>query len=368
MLKFVLITFTLLHGVIHLLGVAKAFDISPFNQMTKEISKVGGLLWLGATVLFIYAVVAWLIKQDTWWIILGCAVFLSQGLIISAWVDAKWGTVINVFLLLIAVTNWGQWRFYGQYLQDVRLAMATVQPEVSIIREADLERLPTPVQNYLRYSQVVGKPQPQSLRIVFNGHMRGRAQDWFPFQSEQYNFFDDPTRLFFMRGKMFGLSVPGYHRYRDEQASMDIRLFGLIPVARHQGPHLFAAETVTFFNDLVLMAPGRLLDERIRWDNLNATSVRAYFTHRDLTVSATLHFNVDGSLANFIADERMSVDDGQKYAWSTPLKKYQDFGPIRLFSVGEAIWHYPAGEFVYGKFNTQSVEYNQSWLENGADQ
>jgi len=27
---------------------------------------------------------------------------------------------------------------------------------------------------------------------------------------------------------------------------------------------------------------------------------------------------------------------------------------------GEAIWHYPDGKFIYGKFNLQQVEYNVS--------
>jgi hypothetical protein len=62
---------------------------------------------------------------------------------------------------------------------------------------------------------------------------------FFPFITEQNNFYDQPTRLFFMKGKLFGLTVPGYHRYQDKSATMNVRLFGLFPVVRVAGAEAF---------------------------------------------------------------------------------------------------------------------------------
>jgi hypothetical protein len=64
-----------------------------------------------------------------------------------------------------------------------------------------------------------------NLRISFEGEMRGREIDWFPFTSIQYNFFNDPARLFFIRGKMYGLNGPVTMIIK-MAGRMNIKLFG----------------------------------------------------------------------------------------------------------------------------------------------
>ena len=100
--------------------------------------------------------------------------------------------------------------------------------------------------------------------------MREKGKDWFKATSVQYNFFDEPTRLFFMKGKMFGMTVPGYHRYVEANATMDIRLFGLFPIVKQSGDIMNKAETVTLFNDMCLMVPATLIDKRIQWEPIDS--------------------------------------------------------------------------------------------------
>jgi hypothetical protein len=44
--------------------------------------------------------------------------------------------------------------------------------------------------------------------------------------------------------------------------------------------------------------------------------------------------------------------------FSTPVRDCRTFGPIRIASFGEARWEVPEGEFTYGEFHVQDVEYN----------
>src|SRR6185312_851759 len=44
--------------------------------------------------------------------------------------------------------------------------------------------------------------------------------------------------------------------------------------------------------------------------------------------------------------------------FSTPVRDYRDFGPVRLMSFGEARWLLPEGEFTYGEFNLVEITYN----------
>ncbi|MBK6936818.1 MAG: hypothetical protein IPH18_07930 [Chitinophagaceae bacterium] len=46
MLRFLFLFLAVVHGLIHLLGFVKAFNISPVQQLTAAIPKVNGVLWL----------------------------------------------------------------------------------------------------------------------------------------------------------------------------------------------------------------------------------------------------------------------------------------------------------------------------------
>ncbi len=83
--------------------------------------------------------------------------------------------------------------------------------------------------------------------------MREKGKPWFPFTSEQHNFFEHPSRLFFMKARFKGLPTYGYHTYRATTAGMLIKLAGWIPVVDLKDPLLFPTETVTFLNDLACL-------------------------------------------------------------------------------------------------------------------
>ena len=65
-------------------------------------------------------------------------------------------------------------------------------------------------------------------------------------------------------------------------------------------------------------------------------------------------------IINFISNDRIQVSDMKQYPFSTPVYGYKNINGINVMSGGEAIWHYPDGEFAYGKFNLKTIEYNIS--------
>jgi hypothetical protein len=90
---------------------------------------------------------------------------------------------------------------------------------------------------------------------------------------------------------------------------------------------------------------------------------KAVFTNGTNKISATLYFNHEGQLVNFISDDRYAVSDMKQYRFSTPVKEYTSLNGINIFKSGEAVWHYPDGEFVYGRFVLKSIEYNVAQFE-----
>ena len=145
------------------------------------------------------------------------------------------------------------------------------------------------------------------------------------------------------------------------RATMDIRLFGLIPVLRAAGPEMDRAESVTLLNDMAVLAPPTLLDSAVTWRQLSLDSVAATFRHAGQTVNATLVFGASGRLLDFVSDDRPAASpDGRSFTamrWSTPVREYIAFGPHELASRGVARWHAPGGAYDYAELEMLDVEW-----------
>jgi len=352
----------LIHGCIHLMGFAKAFGYGGVQALTKNIPKWLGSLWLLAAVLFITAAVLVLIKKETWWMVVAAAVVISQVLIFTAWNDAKFGTLINLLLLFTALVGFGTRQFKSRYNKDVTSYLKySGQFLPALLTEADMQDLPDPVKRYLRYTHAVGQPKVKYFKLNFTGKIRKQGGSWMPFTSEQYNFTEPSTRLFFMNATMKLLPVAGYHCYKNGKAFMDIRLLSLFKVQYQQGNEMDSAETVTFFNDMCCMAPATLIDKRITWLETDGNTVKAQFTANGITIAASLYFNDEGQLVNFISDDRYAQQaDGtlKKTRWSTPLKEYREINGYRLASYAQTVYAYPGGDFCYGIFELDHIACN----------
>jgi hypothetical protein len=353
----------LIHGCIHCMGFSKAFGYSNFTAITKTISRAAGAVWLLVFFIFMAAVILLVLKKQLWWLPALTGAVVSQILIITVWQDAKYGTITNILILAMALAAFGEARFFARYKKDVTAYVKNSGMfHPGILTEEDITALPGPVKKYLRYTHAVGQSKIKNFQLTFSGNIRKKGQkDWMPFTSEQYNFTEAATRLFYMNARMMQLPVTGYHCYKNGTAFMDIRLLSLFTVQYQQGNEMNIAETVTFFNDMCCMAPATLIDSRIKWLSTEGNTVQASFTINAVTINAVLIFNDEGQLVNFISDNRYAqMTDGsmQRLQWSTPLKDYKEINGYRLASHAETVYQYPDGAFVYGSFNLTSIHCN----------
>ena len=357
----------LTHGLIHFMGVAKAFGLAEMPQLTEAISPRAGAGWLLAGVAFIVASVLLVAAPRIWWVSGLVAVALSQAVIFSAWSDARFGTLVNLLVLLLALyglASQGPWSLRAEYDAAVRERLSEVAPPASVLTEDDLASLPEPVRRYVRRAGAVGRVRPTHFRARWTGRIRGTPDEpWMSFTAEQYNFVDDPARFFMMDARRSGLPVDVLHVFRDGAASMRVRLLSLIPMVRSSGPDLTRAETVTLLNDLSILAPGALTDPSIRWEAIDDRSASANYTVGSNTVRAVLSFDQEGDLVDFVSDDRFATSaDGSELVrqrWSTPLSDYRSFGPLRAAGRGEGWWHpEDGGDFSYIELALVDLEVN----------
>lgn len=362
MMRILFILLLLFHGLLHLMGVVKGMGWAEIKALTTPIAAWQGILWLLAALLLMGAAIALLTHNPLWWIPALLGIVVSQTLILSAWGDAKWGTVPNLIIAFPVVLAIFTAQFKAQYQLQVETGLHRIAalPEVAI-RDGDLAHLPAPVQAYLRYAGVVGTPRVYHVFGAFEAQMRSKGEHWFTLSTEQHNFFDEPARLFWLSGKRKGLPVVGYHGYYDTTSFMVVKLGGLIPVVDQQHAALFKAETVTLLNDMCIFAPAALIDQqRLQWEAIDDQTCTVFFTNQGVTVAAKLHFNARNQLVNFVSHDRYDLSSGKpvEAIFSTPLKDYRELNGRQVAHYGEAMYTYADGEaFVYGRFTLRDLSY-----------
>ena len=283
------------HGLIHFLGATKSLNWGIVSGLKKPIGTAMGVVWFVAAVLMVATGALLAASVRRWWIVGAVAVVASQVAIVMSWSDAKVGTAANVLVLAAVVHGAaadGPTSFDAEYERRVSVALAPVGDD-SVITEQDLVSLPESVAAYVRQSGAIGQPRVANFRATISGRIRANPTNpWMTFTGEQVNSFGpNPSRSFHMDATMAGLPVDVLHVYADAKAAMKVKLFALFPMVNATGPKMDRAETVTVFNDLVVLAPGAIVGAPIAWTCIDNRHVSGTYTNGTHTVAGELTFN-----------------------------------------------------------------------------
>jgi hypothetical protein len=233
-MKYFISFLIIIHGLIHIAGFVKAFDLIRINELKENISRPAGVLWLLSAILLIISAVLYFMDKNYWWILAAPAVLLSQILIILAWRDAKFGTIANLIILIPLIVSLAASlpsSYKNIFKAEAEKGLERFK-KPGILTEEDIKDLPAPVRKYIISSGAVGKEKVQNFRAVFKGGIKlDPGSDFLDFSSVQYNFFDEPERLFFIRSEKFGIPFEGLHVYKGPDATMRIELASLFQIA-----------------------------------------------------------------------------------------------------------------------------------------
>jgi hypothetical protein len=343
------------HALIHLLGAAKGFGWAEVSALRHPVGPTAAAVWLGAALLLLATAAMVAARAPTWWwAVAALAALVSQAAIVTTWSDARAGTAANVVVLLVAAYGFvslGPPSLTAEWEHRTQAALAAG----TLVTQADLAGLPEPVARYLRRSGAVGLPRVGNVYAEVHGRIRsGPDQPWMRFTGRQLNTYGVvPQRFFHLDATMHGLPVSVLHVFDDRGATMRGRLLSVIPVVDAAGPEMDRSETVTIFNDLVVLAPAALVDAPVQWTQLGPSRVRARYTRAGQSITAELVFGPTGDLVDFVSDDRSRASaDGSTFTrlpWSTPLTRYADVRGRRLAVAGTATWDAaaPEGRFAY---------------------
>lgn len=228
--------------------------------------------------------------------------------------------------------------------------------ESTLITEADIAQYPSSVQRYLHFMGVVGRPRDWSFRWAWSGRFRmDPKKDWVGCDAWQYNTRLKLARIFNMQLPVNGLPVSVRDTYSAGEARMSGKLLDLISVVDEKGEKIAIGELVTYLNDALMVAPSMLLGPESTWTAVDENTFDVSLTDCGRTVKARVFLDAQGALKDFSTTDRFGQDpDDPTHAfvrteWTTPIDGWQEYQGRKFPTRGQAIWHFPKGDFAYAE-------------------
>ena len=257
----------------------------------------------------------------------------------------------NIFLIAVANLSKEIAKVFTQY-QD--------QKQV-IVTEEMLQKLPDPVKRYLIYAGVVGKPIVQTVRLKQVGKIRkDAAQPWMNFDSKQYYSVNPPCFVWIAYMKFFGLPLVRVRDfYMEGRGSILVKALSLITIGNSQGQEMDQGAMMRYLNEMMWF-PSAFLGKNISFEPIDINSARVTMKNMGKSITATMYFNDEGKLTNFIAPRYRDMGNNKfdLENWSTPIKEYGEFEGMKLPKRGAGVWNLKEGDLEYIDVTVTDLEYD----------
>lgn len=269
--------------------------------------------------------------------------------------------LVLILLLVVIISRIANDQFNRKVDQGVAAFNSSVENKHEVIRQTDLERLPRPVQNWLQYSQVVGKERIVAARTKHDVTMRLKEnQPWLKAQAEQYFRTDEPGFIWAVDINMAPLvHLVGKDQYIDGRGNMLIKLLSLITVANGSGKEIDQGTLLRYLSEIMLV-PTAALSDTIQWEEIDSNSAKATMSYKGVTASGVFTFNEKGEILNFVAQRYGDFDGGYRMeTWCAEITEYKEFNGFKVASKGDIIWKLITGDYHWYHFEVKEIEYNQ---------
>jgi len=230
-----------------------------------------------------------------------------------------------------------------------------------IVTEDMLQKLPDPVKRYLVYTGVVGKPIVQTVRLKQAGKIRkDTKQPWMNFEAKEYYSVSQPGFVWVAYMIFFGLPLIRVRDYYLEgKGNILVKVYSLFTVANSAGKEMDQGAMMRYLNEMMWF-PSAFLGKNVSFESIDANSARVTLTDMDKSVTATMYFDDEGKLTNFIAPRYRDIgnDKFELENWSTPIREYGEFEGLKLPLKGAGVWNLKEGDLEYIDVTVTDLMYN----------
>lgn len=368
MIRIVVSILLVVHAIIHLMGflsewnfaIAQNFSIEPSPVLSDIGGKAIGLLWILCAIGFFSSFVLFLFRRR-WWLVGAVSLIISQSLIILYWEDAKYGTLVNVIILIATVLSYHQEKFNHLVKNEIKDLMntQTTESQATITLES-LTQLPPVVQKWLVRSNIIGKEKIRTIHLKQRGLLRSKPEGkWMPLEAEQHIVTNPPG--FIWKAKIdagYFLTINGRDKLEHGKGHMLIKAANTITVADSAGKEIDQGAMMRYLAE-IMWFPTASLNKNIRWQYVNDTSARAVLLDGDKSISGLFLFDQNGDVVGFEGKRYGDFNDLYSLeTWAIDVKGYQDFHGIRIANKSEVTWRLKTGDFNWLKIEVTDIDFN----------
>ena len=363
-MNWVLIVILFLHGAIHSFGFFKGFGIFEFENITKDVSKLYGLIWLFASLTFIGSAILLLVNINNWWLLCLASIIVSQFLIFNYWNDTKFATTINVILLVVVFISYTTQSFKNMVSDEINtLYTEQVNSAQDWSNEERYSNLPEPIKKWLERSGADKANNIESVYLEQNIEMKlsPEQKDWTLAEAQQHFTTNPPAFIWSVDLTMYGLAnVVGRDKFYNGEGEMLIKLLSIIPVANAKENSKTDQASLQRYLAEIVWFPTAALSDYIEWDSINKNSARATMSYKGTSGSCTFYFNDIGDFDKIIADRYKEIEDTEPTKWIVTANRIESRNGIRIPTDCEVKWELDAGDWTWLKLEISEIEYNKA--------
>jgi hypothetical protein len=163
--------------------------------------------------------------------------------------------------------------------------------DAAVVTPEMLAGLPTPVQRYMNFSGVVGRPLVKSVIVKQTGRIRlGPEKRWMQLRATESYSVDPPSFTWDARvgyGRLSLLAVRD--SYVDGKGAVRVRLANLLQLLKAIGPKVDDSSAVRVLSEVVWF-PSAFLGKNFIWTAIDDCSAQVSFAAYGRSVSGRFHF------------------------------------------------------------------------------
>ncbi len=362
-MKYLFVAFLFLHGIIHLFGFAKAFGLSQIDQINSGVSKVQGIFWFIAFILFSYSGEALLSENSYWhWIAL-LAVVLSVILIAGTWQDAKYGILPNIIICLAATISIYENAFNEKISKEISEITNNNYSIEHVIRQEQLETLPFPVANWLKKSGMVGKRMISTVQLQQKAKMKLNKEQkkWYNAVAEQHIATFKPAFVWKVELTIDSfIKIRGRDKLKEGKGEMLIKLFSVFKLAEEHGQKINESTMQRYLAEIVWF-PSAALNPYIEWEAIDSLSAKAVMTYHGVSASGIFYFNKEGDFVRFRCFRyKENTFDAKKYEWIVDVLEYSEEAGIKIPVKTKVSWILESGLWTWLVLEITDIHYEHN--------
>lgn len=251
-----------------------------------------------------------------------------------------------------------------RYDETIAQPLEGKEMQASIITESQVTKLPQPMQRYLHYAGVVGKEPVRTVRLRQRGTTRLRPeQDWMPLGAEQFFSVTPPAFTWRARMRLAPFAwVAATDRLADGHGTMSIKLLSAFPLGTSRGPEMDQSALMRYLAEIIWF-PTAWLSDYIKWQAIDASSVRATIHNAGVAASVVLSVKDQGQPMQLSADRYMEDHGHYRLTpWSGLCSEFRQANGMYIPTHFDVTWHLPSGDFTWLRADISEIEYDRSGI------